>query len=164
MSELRERIEDARLLREEKKFAQAIKVYTELLDRYPTSGLFSQRGITFIDIGNYHCAVDDLSRAIELNRRDHDCYVNRANALIRMARYKDAIADLNVAIELRPTSPVALNSRGHAYELLGKISEARQDFQEAIAIDPRYVSPKVNLAKLEIEANSNKGEQRGHRQ
>jgi Flp pilus assembly protein TadD len=76
-------------------------------------------------------AIDDYSKAIELNPNDADAYVNRGLGKARLEDYRGAIADFTKAIKLNPNVAVAYYNRGVAKEILGQKDEGCMDYRKA---------------------------------
>lgn len=96
------------------------------------------------ELGNYHydlgkCkeAIDDYSKALQLNPQFTRAYNNRAYTNMRLHNYKDALRDLDTAIAQDPTYVTALMNRGDMYNYYYKIDrqKAIADYNRVIAID-----------------------------
>ena len=110
-----------------------------------TATQYFDRGNKFGYAGKYSEAVDEYSKAIELNPIYFDAYTNRGFTYLKLSRYDEAIQDCNRAIELAPDSCFAYNNRGSAYFELKKYSEAIHDFNSAIVINPNFANAYFNL-------------------
>ena len=132
-------------------YADAIATYTQLISYRPVPGLFSQRGIAYMDLGENRRAVQDFDEAIRLSPDVADFYVNRGNANFRMKDFDAAILDYNMAIELDPDSSVAFNGRGYAKYKLGNRDAAKDDLWKAFSLNRLYCSPVYNLALIAFE-------------
>ncbi len=128
--------------------AEAVHLYSRILERREIAEILNQRALSFGALKNHRLALQDLGRAIELSSNDPDLYVNRGNVLVREKRFNEAILDFSTALSLRPKCPVSLNSRAFSYSSSGQMQEAIRDYWSAIEIDNQYVSPVYNLAVL----------------
>ena len=79
-------------------------------------------------------AIDDYTKAIDLNPAYAMAYNNRGYAMARLDQPEAALADLDRAIKLDRSSAEAHDSRGYAMEKLRRIDEARADYQQALAL------------------------------
>jgi Flp pilus assembly protein TadD len=61
---------------------------------------YSNRGVAAYERGDYDAAIEDLTKAIELDGEDPDNYVNRGTAYARTGELDQALADYTAAIEL----------------------------------------------------------------
>jgi tetratricopeptide (TPR) repeat protein len=96
-------------------------------------------------------ALKDLDRAIDLNAKNPDIYVERARNSLNGGIYDRAIADASSAIRLKPNSSEAFVERGIAYAFTDKLDKALSDFNSAIEIDPKdhsAFSNRGNVHKL----------------
>jgi tetratricopeptide (TPR) repeat protein len=118
------------------KFQAAISAFDQSLLRVPRGAAHRWRGQARHFQGLYPQALEDLTKAIELDRNDAKAYDNRGVVLSRMGRYDEAISDYTKAIELDPKAGRIYVSRGVARRAKGLIDEAMTDFTKAIALDP----------------------------
>ena len=80
-------------------------------------------------------AIDDYTKAIELNPNYAEAYFNRGNVYSYrnnyLKSYSQAIADYTQAINLNPNFASAYQGRGLCYKAIGRNSEAEKDFAKA---------------------------------
>lgn len=79
---------------------------------------FNDRGNAYIYNGHYDRAIEDYSRAIDLNRNISIAFFNRGNAFHSMNQLEKAIADYTEAINIKPNYIEAYVNRGLAYSIL----------------------------------------------
>jgi tetratricopeptide (TPR) repeat protein len=84
----------------------------------------------------YHDALADLNRAIELTPDDAWAIGSRGETYREMARYNDALVDFTRAIELRPDDAWATAGRGETYRLMRRYNNALADLNRAIELAP----------------------------
>lgn len=102
----------------------------------------------FISIGYYTCgfihhileqymkAIEDFSRAIELDPNDYIAYHDRGIAYSKLNQHERAIADLSRTIELNPNNYRGYFNRGSIYYFLNQYERAMDDFNKAIELNP----------------------------
>ncbi len=88
--------------------------------------------------GDFKGAVDDLSRAIELDPANAPAYKTRGLAHHQMDEFQTAIEDYTRALAIDPTMVMAYNFRANALRSIGKFPEAHADCDKAIEIDPKF--------------------------
>ncbi len=93
--------------------------------------------------GDYDKAIENFSKAIELDPRNTDrmnaySYLERGDAYYQKGSYDQAIADYNKLIEFDPKFQGAYHFRGKAYQKKGNLDRAMADFNKAIELDPNY--------------------------
>lgn len=105
---------------------------------------------------NYDKAIEDYTKAIELNPNFADAYYNRGLAwvAIKEKEYDKAIKDYTKAIELKPDYADAYyNERGLAWKAKGKYKEAINDYTDAIKIKPDFANAYYNMGLARKEYN-----------
>src|ERR1700761_6866241 len=73
-----------------------------------------QSGNTKANQKDYQGAIDDFTKAIELNPKSADAYFYRANANSNLQKNEEAVADFTKTIELNPKKADAYYYRGNA--------------------------------------------------
>ena len=117
---------------------------TASINAYPSPAAatmaYNDRGLVYMEKGAYDRAVDDFSKAIELNPRFIRPYANRAEVYLAQRKGDETLADYAKIIELEPDSPHGYNGRAWAYHLLGRSAEGLPDANKAIALNPRHAN------------------------
>ena len=99
----------------------------------------------YLEQGNYDyeqgdCdkAIDDYTRAIDLNPNFAEAYNNRAYVFMVKKNYAAALPDLDRALQLRPDYVNALMNRGDIYNYYYAINyeQAVADYDQVLRIDP----------------------------
>ncbi len=100
---------------------------------------YFNRGIAREAKGQLKTALQDYSKAIELNPNYSPPHNNRGIIYAQQGRHKQALQEYNRAIEIDPDNLYALNSRGRHHLLRGKNPElALLDFERAVQLDRNY--------------------------
>jgi Zn-dependent membrane protease YugP/Flp pilus assembly protein TadD len=111
--------------------------------------LWYLRGTLRLDRGDYLGAIDDLSRALDLDPSEPATLLcNRGLAWIRLGELERALRDTEEALALAPNDAVAYNNRGVIHRDRGNFEQAERDLRRAIEIDPQFPNPREHLAKL----------------
>ncbi|CAG9760375.1 unnamed protein product [Ceutorhynchus assimilis] len=113
------------------------------------------RGNDFMKNSQYNEAIDEYTKAIDLNPNNAVYFCNRAAAYTRIMKDIDAITDCNEAIKLDPTYGKAYGRLGIAYSNLNKLELALDAYQTALRYDPTNAMYETNLkvAQERIHAN-----------
>ena len=108
-----------------------------------------QQGNKLVEQGRYDDAIEEYTKAIELNPSLAIAYNNRGNAYRILGQLLWAIEDLDETIRLNPGFAEAYFNRGLAYKVQGKKSEAIADFEKVITLidNPQWIEE----ARQEIE-------------
>jgi tetratricopeptide (TPR) repeat protein len=99
---------------------------------------YLNRSLSHSNLDQQQQAIDDATKAIELNPSYAMAYQNRALAHRRLGNFQAAIADLNVAIQLDPNDPDPYYNRGLSRYDLGEIQGTIEDFNRAIELRPNH--------------------------
>jgi hypothetical protein len=107
-------------------------------DAAARSRLLREEGIKLLRNSDYRGAINQLSRAIELNGTDHVAFNERGAAYTWLNQDSEAIKDFSRAIVLSPKNAVAYRNRGAAHLRQGQPQMALDDLNQAIALSPEY--------------------------
>jgi tetratricopeptide (TPR) repeat protein len=111
---------------------------TEAIDLY-------QQGLTAAAAGNLNLAIANFDRAIDIDARYFQAYIERGNVKDAMGDLSGAIADYTSAISIAPQVATAYYNRGTVSAKSNRHPDAIRDFQRAIALDPGYAPAYMNL-------------------
>jgi len=133
-------------------FKKVIDICNEALKVEPDFVVFYTRGYAYAELKEFERAIEDFSKAIELDPNDAEAYYNRGLAYAKLGKYEQAIKDYDKAIELNPALADAYYNRGVAYVKLNKHEQAIEDFSKAIELNPAlaeaYYNRGLTYAKL----------------
>lgn len=99
--------------------------------------------------GNYVCALEKFSQAIQEDERFAEAYNQRAIAHYLCERFAESIADCQSALALIPQHFGAMSGMGHCYAHQGHWSQARHCYRLALAIHPRLEGIESSLEQIE---------------
>lgn len=95
----------------------------------------------------------DAERAVALDPRLSEAYAALGNVLISLNDPPGAIAALSRAVKLRPSNAEARMLLGRVMMDNGQVSHAINEFAQAVAADPLWTTPTVNLIRAYGMAN-----------
>jgi tetratricopeptide (TPR) repeat protein len=101
---------------------------------YKDANAYCNRGNTYYDLREYKKAIENYTKAIEINPKDVNCYYyycNRGTAYYDLREYKKAIENYTKAIEINPKYANTYYSRGNVYRKIGKYQKAIDDCYQA---------------------------------
>lgn len=98
---------------------------------------YRNRGYRAYNEGDYHKAVEEYTRAIELDGNNANDYFFRADAYGELGEHRNAIVDYTRAIALDPKDATTYNNRGFTYHDLGEYTKAIEDFTKFIELNPK---------------------------
>lgn len=115
---------------------------------HPSELDYSERGLIYYSSKQYAHAVDDFSKAIELNPKSAESYNGRANAYYHLKNYEQALNDYSMAINLDIHCGIYHINRGNLYLTIKNFNKAIDDFFSAIVL--RYFYVGVDYAGKEL--------------
>ena len=105
---------------------------------------FFKSGNEKADKGDYYGAIFDYTKAIEIDPKDADAYVNRGYSLRMLKDYDSAIVDFNKALTIDQNNVTAYNNLAWTKRMINDNYGAIFDATKAIEIDPNYSNPYLN--------------------
>lgn len=99
-------------------------------------------GVNLQKAGKWQEAIDEFTKAIELDPSIEYAYIYRGNCYNELSQYDKAIADENKAIELKPKDDYPYYVRGSIYLEMAnldnsQLDKAITDFSKAIEFNPK---------------------------
>lgn len=84
-------------------------------------------------------ALSDVNKAIDLDAKNSQVYIERSKVYLSQMKKDLALADINKAIELDPRNVEAFFTRGLVCEQFGCIEKTiASDYTKAIELNPNY--------------------------
>ncbi|HVS72948.1 MAG TPA: tetratricopeptide repeat protein [Phycisphaerae bacterium] len=106
-------------------------------------------GNTHMHHGNYECALEKFTHAIQEDPDFAEAYNQRAIAHYLSERFTESIADCRAVLARMPQHFGAMSELGHCYANLGQWREARQCYRLALAIYPRLEGIQGSLEQID---------------
>jgi protein O-GlcNAc transferase len=126
----------ARRMRESGNFAEAARMYGEVLRLEPSHFEASHAlGTILYGAGRWEEAAGFLSQAIFADRQSHDAWFLHGCAMQRLGRPEDALQSFEAAAALNPSFAAALSNKGSILNALHRPAEALDAFDAALAAD-----------------------------
>jgi Tfp pilus assembly protein PilF len=124
----------------------SITLWTSVILRYPAIDTlpYHNRALGYKRLGMYNEALQDFSRAIEIDPFDADLYNKRALVYQEMGRVDMAVADYDRSISRNPSSADTYNNLGVLYAKEKAYSKAIENFDKALSLKPNDTDSLVN--------------------
>lgn len=113
-----------------------------------SADVFIARGLDWEQKGKIDQAIEEYSRAIDVDRQSVGPYKFRAHAFAMKNDLSRAIADYDLALWLDPFEPDALLQRALAFEKRGWTERALWELNRAIASDPTAADSYFEKARI----------------
>ena len=136
------------VLRADKRYAEAVTAYGEVLGRVPSPQkrnwiIYFSRGATYQLMGNWEKAEADMKKALALSPKEPEVLNYLGYSWLTMNKnLPEARKMVQAAFEARPEDPQIIDSMGYAFYLEGKFARAQQYFDQALERLPS--DPTVN--------------------
>ncbi|OMJ17475.1 Small glutamine-rich tetratricopeptide repeat-containing protein 2 [Smittium culicis] len=112
---------------------------------------FKAKGNAFMSSKDYSDAIEEYSKAIDIDSTNAIYYANRSAAECQLGNMENALNDAQMAIDIDPTYSKAYSRLGHAHYGLGEFSEAADAYRNALKYDPNNQSTKAFLESSEAK-------------
>lgn len=113
-----------------------IERFSEPLLNPANASAYYNRGFERLDIGDYEGAVDDYTRALQIDGNQPTAYNNRGLAKFQVGDFAGAISDYTRSLELNDNEAVVYFNRGFARFNQGDYTGAIGDYTESILKAP----------------------------
>jgi protein O-mannosyl-transferase len=114
---------------------------------------YHNRGLAYLQAGQYPDALRDFERALQINERDVSAWVGRATLFARTGSLERAMSDLERAVAIDPTYAEAWGKRCFTRMLLDRPRDALPDCERAVALAPRHRDGHTNLGVVYAALN-----------
>jgi putative GTP pyrophosphokinase len=122
------------------RFPEAIALYSRILDMDPnptiTSLIYKHRGMANFAQSHYQDAIDDFTKALELDGQSHKAAYYRGIVKSVLQQYQAAIEDFTLALTIHPYQSFCHFRRAQAYYHIGDYTEALADCETALSLWP----------------------------
>jgi tetratricopeptide (TPR) repeat protein len=105
---------------------------------------YLERAFQRMEGGFYKGALEDYDRALEIQPKDPEIWLNRGHVREKLDDLKGAYSDYTKAIELNEKFEKAWLNRGNVLSKQGRIEEAIEDYTVAITFNPDYAAAFYN--------------------
>ncbi|MEL6222401.1 MAG: serine/threonine-protein kinase [Cyanobacteria bacterium J06627_8] len=138
-------LKQGQISQESQQYEEAIALYTESIQNYPTAEAYINRGVTLLLNEEYVRAQEDFTQAIELDGSNANAFYYRGNVRYFLGDLKGALEDYTQAINIDPDGTLkAYVNRGTVRAELGDDEAAIVDYSEAIQRDPNLAEAYLN--------------------
>eukprot|EP00736_Rhodelphis_marinus_P009063 Rmarinus@m.1969 len=138
--------EEANANFKQNKINLACDQYSQAIELCPTAALYSNRAFCHIKLELYGAALEDASKAIELDPAFIKAYYRRATAKVALGKLKDAKKDLQFVTKIKPGDKDAKQKLASVEKQLKTLA-----FEKAIESEAtRPVSETIDTSSMEV--------------
>lgn len=137
-------------------FIPAFVMQADGVEKSKAQEIYEQANNALKD-GKKFRAIELYTKAIKMDPRHVDAYINRAMVFTGMGRLDEALADCSKAIELNPAYMLAYANRGRIYQNKKQHDKAVEDFKKAIELNPKYYVNYLSLVISQLPLNDMDG-------
>lgn len=84
---------------------------------------------------NLNGAIEDYTKAIDLDKTHATSYISRGSAYMDLKKYNEAISDYSKSINLKPGEALSYAYRGRGFYEIGNLEKAIIDLDKSINLD-----------------------------
>ncbi|CAL4896204.1 unnamed protein product [Urochloa decumbens] len=132
------------------KFSQAIELYSQAIELNSSNAVYwANRAFAHTKLEEYGSAVQDATKAIEVDPRYSKGYYRRGAAYLAMGKFKEALKDFQQVKKICPNDPDATRKLKECEKAVQKIR-----FEEAISVgdaERRLVADSIDYHIIEVE-------------
>lgn len=117
-----------------RRYEEAIKDYSMVIDMAPTDGLHFSRALCYLRVNKPALAVNDYNQALKLGGPRAALFEKRGNAYFALHQNIKALADYNMTLKLDPEGNQSKDGHEHLhkskaeiYKRLGKLDLAKKE-------------------------------------
>ena len=148
MNASEKRYQDALLALNERRFADAERLFRRFLKDHPSHvGALNLLTIVLMSMERFAEAEPLIARAVKLDRSSDVSFYNYGLILKRLGKPKQAVAQFTQALRLNQSVADTWNSRGAALNDLDAYQRAIADFDKALALNPNHPGAYANKGR-----------------
>jgi len=136
------------------RYGEAARIYSAILAENPprevSAVIHKHRGMAYFSQSCYKDAIEDFSKALELDPRCYKAAYFRGVVKCVLEDYLGAVSDFDMSLEINPYQSYSLYRRAQAYWHLGDYPKALADCERALMIEPEQPQASA-LRKLALE-------------
>uniref|UniRef100_A0A8D9EDT4 Serine/threonine-protein phosphatase 5 n=1 Tax=Cacopsylla melanoneura TaxID=428564 RepID=A0A8D9EDT4_9HEMI len=127
-------------------YDKAIDLYTAAIEINPNPIYYANRSFAYFKIESIGYALNDASKAIELDRTYTKAYYRRAAAYMSLGKFKLALRDYEAVYKVKPNDVDAKTKYTECNKIVKRLA-----FEKAISVDSKSVAESINFDSMSIE-------------
>ncbi len=131
--------------------ARAAQLMQEALKKTDDPSMRALLGMSLVGAGKFASGASELEATLKKDPNQISAGVSLVGLYIAGGQASKAVSTAEALFKLQPKSPGLANLLGSALAAKGDAVAARKAFDQALVLDPAFVDPKLNLARLDID-------------
>ena len=131
--------------------ARAAQLMQESLKKSDDPSMRAMLGMSLVGAGKFASGAAELEATLKKDPTQIPAGVSLAGLYIASGQAARAVAVAEDLAKRQPKNPGLANLLGSALVAKGDVESARKAFEQAIKLDPAFVEPQINLARLDID-------------
>ena len=116
--------------------AQALPIFTALLNQLSPYPVYNNRGYALLLLGEYELAIYDFDQAIAIDPSHAFAHNNRGLAYLRLGKVANALVDITYSLQLDPDNAYAHRNLGIYYYEHGDWPSALANLEQSAQLGP----------------------------
>lgn len=129
-------------------YRKATRLITSVIEKNPTEYLHTKRGEFYLLMEEYEKAIEELTKALQLNPNNTAIYTSLGVAYFKSNNYQDAIRFFKKGLLLDPDDMNLKSNLAEAHLKAGNISEAEGIYKSINDMFPTFQDALVGLGEL----------------
>lgn len=127
-------------------YDKAIELYSAAIEINPNPIYYANRSFAYFKTESLGYALNDASKAIELDRTYTKAYYRRAAAYMSLGKFKLALRDYEAVYKAQPNNADAKTKFTECNKIVKRLA-----FEKAISVDSKSVAETINFENMSIE-------------
>lgn len=136
------------------KYKEAIRIYSAILSEKPgkevSTVIYKHRGMAYFSESRYAEAIEDFSKALDIDPRCYRAAYYRAVVKCVIEDYPGALVDYDLSLQINPFQAYVLYRRAQAYWHLEDYPKVLADCEAALRLEPARQSV-LSLKKMALD-------------
>lgn len=121
-------------------------LWDSVINNQPSSRAYSSRAELYGNEKQYAKAIEYYTKAVQLNKADHEAFNNRANIYLDLNKFDSAYIDYRNALSVNPGYNITYDNLGVLFVKKNMLDSAFYYLNKAIQLNPNYKPPYNNRA------------------
>ncbi len=131
--------------------ARSAQLMQEALKKTDDPSMRALLGMSLIGAGKFAGGAAELEATLKKDPGQLPAGISLVGLYIASGQTVKAVSLAESLLKRQPNSPGLANLLGTAQAAKGDAAAARRAFEQAVALDPTFVEPQINLARLDID-------------